>query len=107
MRKHAGSHPFPGLCGAQVQPAWLRMAVQNPCYTDRMLTFTNRVCTSASLALAAGLALTLAVSMPAQDKGKGKAKQSGVLQPQMNPEGGFEKPMGKLGDSSAEAWSAT
>ena len=50
---------------------------------------------------AAALTLTLAVQLP------GKSKKDAILQPQMNPEGGFAKAMGKLGDSSAEPWSAT
>jgi hypothetical protein len=59
--------------------------------------------TAASLALAAAASSSLVLSLPAQDK----AKASKVLQPQMNPEGGFKAPMGKLGEKSAEPWSAT
>jgi hypothetical protein len=60
------------------------------------------MCSAASFALAAAATLTLAFSVSAQDKGK-----STVLQPQMNPEGGFGKVMGKLGTKSAQPWSAT
>jgi hypothetical protein len=69
-----------------------------------MSTFTKRaLCSSTSLALAVAATLALAVSMPAQDKGK----KSKILQPQMNPEGGFQNAMGKLGDAVSEPWSAT
>src|SRR5690349_23564327 len=50
--------------------------------------------------------LALALTMFAQSKG-GKSK---ILQPQMTvaPDGGtYQKPMGKLGEKSAEPWSAT
>ena len=68
-----------------------------------MFTPTKRlVVTTVSFALAAAATLTLAVSLTAQDKGK-----SSILQPQMNPEGGFGKVMGKLGDKGAQPWSAT
>ena len=68
-----------------------------------MSTFIKRVLfPSASAALAAVVTLTVAVQMPAQNKGKSK-----ILQPQMNPEGGFKNVMGKMGDPSTEPWSAT
>jgi hypothetical protein len=71
-----------------------------------MLTHTKRaLCLSTSVALAAAATLTLAVNMPAQDKAP--AKKSKILQPQMNPEGGFKTAMGKLGEKPAEPWSAT
>lgn len=60
---------------------------------------------SVTLALAALVSLALTVSLPAQDKAK--AAKSKILQPQMNPEGGFKSPMGKLGEKTAEPWSAT
>jgi hypothetical protein len=67
--------------------------------TKRALWFT------ASLAMAAAAALTLAVTLPAQDKAA--AKTSRILQPQLNPEGGFKNAMGKMGEKAAEPWSAT
>ena len=60
-----------------------------------MKTITKR-----HLISAAALSLTLAIPMAGQKKGK-------ILQPQMNPTGGFKSSMGKLGDASAEPWSAT
>src|SRR5258708_40250326 len=62
--------------------------------------------------LALAGALTLAVPLPAADEKKAEtkksaAKSSGVLQPQMNPEGGLDKAMGPLGDKPTDPWSAT
>src|SRR5262249_30900756 len=54
------------------------------------------------LGLALGLSLAMAVSLSAQGKGKSK-----ILQPQMNPEGGFKTAMGKLGENTGQPWSAT
>src|SRR5262249_1284397 len=54
-----------------------------------------------------GALLALAFTMSAQDKAKGKSK---ILQPQMTvgPDGGtYKQPMGKMGDKSADSWSAT
>jgi hypothetical protein len=59
------------------------------------------LCSAATFAIVAYL--------PAQDKGKAGAK-SGILQPQMavGPDGGtYSAPMGKIGDKSDQAWSAT
>jgi len=58
----------------------------------------------ASLALAA-LAFTLA----AADEKKAESKKSaaGPLQPQMTPEGGWEKAMGTLGEKPSEPWTDT
>jgi hypothetical protein len=58
----------------------------------------------------AALVALAAVSIPAQDgkaPAKGKAMKSTILQPQMGPEGGYDKSMGKLGDTPAQPWSAT
>jgi hypothetical protein len=59
----------------------------------------------ASLTIAA-----LALTLSAADEKKAAPKKSssgGVLQPQMTPEGGWDKPMGTLGEKPAEPWSAT
>ena len=60
------------------------------------------------LVLVVALGVTLGV---AQEKKGGKAPaKSGILQPQMElgPEAGtYEKPMGKIGEKTAEPWSAT
>src|SRR4029077_2335791 len=59
-----------------------------------MAKFTSRIVyASAVFALAV-------VSVTAASKSK-------ILQPQMNPEGGFSKAMGKLGEKPAQPWSAT
>jgi hypothetical protein len=61
----------------------------------------------ASLAIAAmALTLTAADEKKAEGK-KAAAKSGGVLQPQMAPEGGWDKAMGPLGEKPAEPWSAT
>jgi hypothetical protein len=71
-----------------------------------MLAISQRILyPSASLALAAAVSLLLAVNLPAQEKAA--AKKPKILQPQMNPEGGFKSPMGKLGEKPTEPWSAT
>jgi len=57
----------------------------------------------ASLAIAA-LAFTLTA---AEEKKAETKKSAGPLQPQMEPEGGWEKAMGTLGDKPAEPWTAT
>jgi hypothetical protein len=61
----------------------------------------------ASLAIAA-----LAITLTAADEKKAESKKTatksgGVLQPQMTPEGGWDKAMGPLGEKPAEPWSAT
>src|SRR6266852_2602113 len=59
----------------------------------------------ASLTIAA-----LAFSLSAAEEKKAAPKKSssgGVLQPQMTPEGGWDKAMGPLGDKPAEPWSTT
>src|SRR4029077_222177 len=61
----------------------------------------------ASLAIAA-LAITLTAADEKKTEGKKTAtKSGGVLQPQMTPEGGWDKAMGPLGEKPAEPWSAT
>jgi hypothetical protein len=61
----------------------------------------------ASLAIAA-LAFTLTAADEKKAEGKKAAtKSGGVLQPQMTPEGGWDKAMGPLGEKPAEPWSAT
>jgi hypothetical protein len=61
----------------------------------------------ASLAIAA-LAFTLTAADEKKAEGKkAAAKSGGVLQPQMTPEGGWDKAMGPLGEKPAEPWSAT
>lgn len=61
----------------------------------------------ASLAIAA-LAITLtAADEKKADVKKTVTKSGGVLQPQMTPEGGWDKSMGNLGEKPAEPWSAT
>jgi len=61
----------------------------------------------ASLAIAA-LAITLTAADEKKAEGKkGAAKSGGVLQPQMTPDGGWDKAMGPLGEKPAEPWSAT
>ena len=58
----------------------------------------------ASLTLAA-----LAFTLTAADEKKAETKKSasGPLQPQMEPEGGWDKAMGTLGEKPAEPWTAT
>jgi hypothetical protein len=54
--------------------------------------------------------LALAFTMSAQDKAKKNMSKSKILQPQMmvGPEGGtYANPVGKWGEKSAPAWSAT
>jgi hypothetical protein len=51
-------------------------------------------------------ALSLALTA-ADEKSDAKKSSSGVLQPQMTPEGGWDKAMGTLGDKPAEPWTAT
>jgi hypothetical protein len=61
----------------------------------------------ASLAIAA-LAITLTAADEKKAEGKKTAtKSGGVLQPQMAPEGGWDKAMGNLGEKPAEPWSTT
>jgi hypothetical protein len=61
----------------------------------------------ASLAIAA-MAITLTAADEKKAEGKKAAtKSGGVLQPQMTPEGGWDKAMGNLGEKPAEPWSAT
>ena len=61
----------------------------------------------ASLAIAA-MAITLTAADEKKAEGKKTAtKSGGVLQPQMTPEGGWDKAMGNLGEKPAEPWSAT
>jgi len=54
----------------------------------------------------------LAVTLFAADEKKAEskkapAKSGGVLQPQMVPEGGWDKPMGTLGEKPEQPWSTT
>jgi hypothetical protein len=57
----------------------------------------------ASLTIAA-----LAFTLTAAEEKKAEAKKSaGPLQPQMEPEGGWDKAMGTLGDKPTEPWTAT
>ena len=59
----------------------------------------------ASLTLAAvAFTLTAADEKKAEHK---KSATSGPLQPQMTPEGGWDKAMGTLGEKPAEPWTAT
>ena len=61
----------------------------------------------ASLAIAA-LAITLtAADEKKSETKKAPAKAGGVLQPQMLPEGGWDKPMGTLGEKPEQPWSTT
>jgi len=61
----------------------------------------------ASLAIAA-LAITLtAADEKKSESKKAPAKSGGVLQPQMVPEGGWDKAMGTLGEKSEQPWSTT
>jgi hypothetical protein len=61
----------------------------------------------AALAVAA-LAFTLSAADEKKTEGKKTAtKSGGVLQPQMTPEGGWDKAMGTLGEKPGEPWSAT
>lgn len=69
------------------------------------MTIRRTIISSVTLALAALVPLALTVSLPAQEKAK--AGKSKILQPQMNPEGGFKTAMGKLGEKATEPWSAT
>ncbi len=60
-----------------------------------------------STALAAAL-LTTAVAQDAKKAPEKKAPASKILQPQMSPEKGtFKEPMGKIGETPAQPWSAT
>ena len=56
-----------------------------------------------SLAIAA---LTFTLTAAEEKKAETK-KSSGPLQPQMEPEGGWDKAMGTLGEKPAEPWTAT
>ncbi len=51
----------------------------------------------------------LSLTLTAADEKKSDANKSsgGVLQPQMTPEGGWDKAMGTLGEKPAEPWTAT
>src|SRR5437016_2630397 len=68
-----------------------------------MANFTKRSLYSAAATVAVAVATLVVVSEPAHGQ-KGK---TGVLQPQMNPEGGLTKATGKLGEKPAQPWSAT
>jgi hypothetical protein len=56
--------------------------------------------------IALAFTLTAADEKKADEKKSAGSKSSGVLQPAMTPEGGWDKPMGTLGEKG-EAWSAT
>lgn len=52
-------------------------------------------------------ALSLTLTAADEKKSDAKKSSSGVLQPQMTPEGGWDKAMGTLGEKPAEPWTAT
>jgi hypothetical protein len=59
--------------------------------------------------LASLVTVALAFTLTAADEKKAEPKRaaSGPLQPQMEPEGGWDKAMGTLGDKPSEPWTAT
>jgi len=60
--------------------------------------------------LFASLIVALAFTLTAADEKKAEHKKSagaGALQPQMTPEGGWDKAMGTLGEKPAEPWTGT
>lgn len=59
--------------------------------------------------LFASLAAAVALTLTAAEEKKAEHKKSaaGPLQPQMEPEGGWDKAMGTLGEKPSEAWTAT
>src|ERR1700726_3762408 len=52
-------------------------------------------------------AVSLSLTAADEKKAESKKSSSGVLQPQMTPEGGWEKAMGTLGDKPTEPWTDT
>src|SRR6185436_16894285 len=53
------------------------------------------------------LSFTLTAADEKKSEGKKAAAKSGAPQPQMTPEGGWDKPMGPFGEKPAQPWTAT
>jgi hypothetical protein len=59
------------------------------------------------ITIALAFTLTAADEKKAGEKKSGGAKSSAMLHPEMVPEGGWDKPMGTIGEKPSEPWTAT